>query len=189
MTPPPDEILLKVAARARQGDAEAMLHLALRALKEGNIAEALHWLPKAADTLPNAAFLLATLHKKSSDSPQHEFWLRKALAQGHPLAAYTLAQHFSAIGNHGEAFALYRKAAAEKTLDAIHALALCHLHGRGTPKDFQKALDLFYEAATHGFAPSQHQMGLFCQDPAQKDLYNPKQAARWFAAAEKGGIK
>jgi hypothetical protein len=133
----PSPRVLEAAERAKNGDAEAQLSLAILYAKGDGVAQdyaaAAKWFRAAADRgLMRAQYDLGVLYERGRGVPldynQAVAWYRKAAEQGHPLAQYNLAvAHTKGQGarqNFFEAAVWYHRAAAQGVVAAMVNLAI-----------------------------------------------------------------
>lgn len=117
-------------------------------------------------------------------------WFRKAAAQGHSGAQYSLGNMYA--GGHGvaqdykQAAEWYEKSAAQGLADAQYILGVMYAKGEGVPKDAVKAVEWYQKAAAQGHADAQFKLGgmYYTGKGVPKDA---TKAGEWYQkAAEQG---
>lgn len=117
-------------------------------------------------------------------------WLRRAARRGDARAQLALAELYHARRVPGvpaaecdyEAACALECAAAQRLPAAVYALALCHAHGRGVPRNARAAAALLADAAAAGLAAAQTTLGL-CYAHGTGVPRDPAAAAAWLARA------
>jgi enhanced entry protein EnhC len=153
---------------AEKGDQFAQLKLAFMLQKglgaEPDLASALRWYTASADQgNPLAEYMLGQFYQLGENNAP-DYTLAK---QWYQKAATTLPAASVALGfidetvddNYLDALKAYRQAADKNDALGVYDLALMYLYGKGTPVDYQKAKDLFSEAATQGVPEAMNQLG------------------------------
>lgn len=82
-------------------------------------------------------------------------WLSKAAGQGHPFACFTLGMQchlgFGVVPqDQAKAFSLFRRAADQKSHEAMYMLAECYREGNGVIEDSLQAVQWLSAAAECG---------------------------------------
>ncbi|STY30303.1 enhanced entry protein EnhC [Legionella wadsworthii] len=153
---------------AEKGDQHAQLKLAFMLEKglgaEPNLADAQRWYTASADQgNPLAQFLLGRFYQLGENG-EPDYTLAK---QWYQKAAAVLPEASVALGfiaetvndNYVDALKAYEQAAAKGDALGLYNLALMHLYGKGVPVNYQKARDLFVDAATHKVHEAMNQLG------------------------------
>ena len=84
-------------------------------------------------------------------------------AESSPEQEFERGLALASAGNHAAAVKVWSPLAAAGNLDAQLALADANVTGRGTPRDYQRALDLYRAAETQGSSRAQYALGLMHQ--------------------------
>ena len=104
-----------------------------------------------------ASFLIKGEEVKQ-DYPNAALYLKKAIAQNHPVAMYDLAflyqNGYGCVRDYNKAFELYKKSADLGFVDAIHQVGAYYWEGLGVDKDEIKAIEWFKKACDKDFVPS-----------------------------------
>ncbi|MBN8632093.1 MAG: caspase family protein [Rhodobacterales bacterium] len=147
----------------------------------------------AGDSRSLVGLALAKLDRQSTDyAPQEaQALLEKAVAAGDPDAKYRLAKVLEGgIGvdpDPARALKLYEEAAEAKIPAALNDMGYFHFAGElGLPKDRDKALALFREAAAQGHTEAMFNVASFAANGLVPDL-GPKDAADLLYRALRGG--
>ncbi len=125
-----------------------------------NEQEALRWFRLASgQNHPAGHFSLGVAyamgHGVEKDETMAKQYFRRAAEQGHPPAQYNLGFFYEhGIGleqpDPQEAVQWYQKAADENDANAIHALAICMIEGKGMEENQEKGRELLHRAARLG---------------------------------------
>lgn len=85
------------------------------------------------------------------------------VAIGSPAIADSFENGIAAYkrGDHAEAARLFRLAAEQGSISALHNLGMLYVRGNGVPQDYAEALRWFRPAAEQGHAGSQTLLGSF----------------------------
>jgi TPR repeat protein len=163
----PSQRVLQETERAKSGDAEAQLSLAILYAKGDGVAQdyaaAAKWFRAAADRgLMRAQYDLGVLYERGRGVPldydQAVNWYRKAAEQGHPLAQYNLAvAHTKGQGvrqNFFEAAVWYHRSAALGVVAAMVNLAILYERGEGVESSTVDAYAWYRAAARRGSQPA-----------------------------------
>ena len=98
--------------------------------------------------------------------------LRRSAEQGDTKAQLALAgelELYGDIGSQKEAVKWLEKAANKKNVWGLNGLAYHYLAGEGVERDCKRAANLFEQAASRGFGPSQEALvGLYLWDDSMK---------------------
>lgn len=153
---------------AEKGDQYAQLKLAYMLEKglgsEPDLAGAQRWYTASAEQgNPLAQYQLGQFYQLGENG-EPDYNLAK---QWYEKAAVTLPEASVALGfidetvndNYVMALKAYEQAAMKGDALGIYDLALMYLYGKGTPVNYQKARDLFVEAATHQVHEAMNQLG------------------------------
>lgn len=153
---------------AEKGDQYAQLKLAFMLEKglgsEPNLADAQRWYTASAEQgNPLAQYLLGQFYQLGENGePDYNLakqWYEKA-ATALPAASVALGFIDETVNdNYVQALKNYEQAAAKGDVLGVYNLALMYLYGKGTPVNYQKARDLFVEAATHQVHEAMNQLG------------------------------
>lgn len=84
--------------------------------------------------------------------------------QGDAVAQYELGVIYSIEENYDEAVRLFRLAADQGNLLALHRLGTSYYWGHGVPQDYKEASRLFRVAANQGVASAQYMLAISYQD-------------------------
>jgi uncharacterized protein len=148
---------------------------------------------EAGDTRSIVGLALAKLDRQSTEyDPQAALaLLEQAVAAGDPDAKYRLAKVLEGgIGTDPDparALKLYEEAAEAKIPDALNDMGYFQFAGElGLPKDRDKALALFREAAAQGHTEAMFNVASFAANGLVPDL-GPKDAADYLYRALRGG--
>jgi TPR repeat protein len=200
---------------AQAGDAIAQYKLAMIYYEgngvERNDAEAMKWLQKAAqqDHI-EAQYVLGVMYEKgesvAKDDDQAYKWISMAARQGYARARVVLESDKwvnyaearfgtgdSRVASEGapepvttEQVEEYLLKAEEGDVDAQYNLGIIYYHGEGVPRDFDKALMWFHQAAEQNDADAQYTLG-FMYGRGEGVEKDQKQSVAWFnKAAEQG---
>jgi hypothetical protein len=163
----PSQRVLQETERARAGDAEAQLSLAILYAKGEGVAQdyaaAAKWFRAAAERgLMRAQYDLGVLHERGRGVPldyhQAVTWYRKAAEQEHPLAQYNLAVAYTkgqgVRQNFFEAAVWYHRAAAQGVVAAMVNLAILYERGEGVESSTVDAYAWYRAAARRGSQPA-----------------------------------
>jgi TPR repeat protein len=164
---PPSPRVLRETERARAGDAEAQLSLAILYAKGDGVpqdyAAAAKWFHAAAERgLMRAQYDLGVLYERGRGVPldhrQAMTWYRKAAEQSHPLAQYNLAVAYTkgqgVRQNFFEAAVWYHRAAAQGVVAAMVNLAILYERGEGVESSAVDAYSWYRAAARRGSQPA-----------------------------------
>jgi TPR repeat protein len=164
---PPSPRVLRETERARAGDAEAQLSLAILYAKGDGVAQdyaaAAKWFHAAAERgLMRAQYDLGVLYERGRGVPldhrQAMTWYRKAAEQSHPLAQYNLAVAYTkgqgVRQNFFEAAVWYHRAAAQGVVAAMVNLAILYERGEGVESSAVDAYSWYRAAARRGSQPA-----------------------------------
>ena len=88
--------------------------------------------------------------------------------------------------SYSEAAKWYRKA-ADLSARASVSLASLLIDGKGVPQDYGQAMTLCQNAARQNYAPGRYCVGFLYQGGLGTPA-NPKEAAKWYEGASKGGL-
>lgn len=151
---------------------------------------------------PVASYRVAVCHEVGAgtkrDCRRAVQFYRKAAALGHTLAMHKvgLILLYGKLGhpkNLKEGISWLKRAAANATQDhpdALHDLAQCYEKNGGCPvviPDERYAFELYSQAATFGYAPSQYRLGTFFEFGIYGCKVDSAQSIKWYSkAAEKG---
>jgi TPR repeat protein len=163
----PSQRVLQETERARAGDAEAQLSLAILYAKGDGVAQdyaaAAKWFRAAAERgLMRAQYDLGVLYERGRgvrlDHRQAVTWYRKAAEQNHPLAQYNLAVAYTkgqgVRQNFVEAAVWYHRAAAQGVVAAMVNLAILYERGEGVESSTVDAYSWYRAAARRGSQPA-----------------------------------
>lgn len=163
----PSQRVLQEIERAKAGDAEAQLSLAILYAKGDGVpqdyAAAAKWFRAAAERgLMRAQYDLGVLYERGRGVPldyqEAVTWYRKAAEQNHPLAQYNLAVAYTK--GHGvrqnffEAAVWYHRAAAQGVVAAMVNLAILYERGEGVESSTVDAYAWYRAAARRGSQPA-----------------------------------
>ena len=81
-------------------------------------------------------------------------WLHKAGEQGNLLAQAKLGKHYQAVAEDALTFKWFRRAAEQGHSEAQYYLGLMYRNGRGTPVNFQEALQWLHRSAEQDHLPA-----------------------------------
>ncbi|QLZ70045.1 endopeptidase IV (plasmid) [Legionella sp. PC1000] len=180
---------------AEKGDQYAQLKLAYM-LENGlgsepDLAGAQRWYTASAEQgNPLAQYQLGQFYQLGENA-EPDYNLAK---QWYEKAAATLPEASVALGfidetvndNYVQALKAYEQAAMKGDALGIYDLALMYLYGKGTPVNYQKARDLFVEAATHQVHEAMNQLGaLYFNGLGQPR--DTQQALSWYKKAAELG--
>lgn len=115
-------------------------------------------------------------------------YLTKNAEQGSMKCQYDLGRYCCTLkgrvcGGFSKAVKLFKKAASQGHVAAMHSLGECYYHGRGVNWDKKEALLWFRKAADKDFAESQWRLGIFYFFDEQ----NLDEAIKWFTKAANQG--
>lgn len=88
------------------------------------------------------------------DTEQALYWLKAAAEDDDAEALFAVGRVYTSLGDHEAAKQWYESAAKKEFPPAIYRLGRMFLHGHSVPKNVQKALDLFAQAAKKGHLKS-----------------------------------
>ncbi len=133
---------------------------AVEAYREGNYIQALNTFYKLAkEDDAKAQYNVGLFYAKGlgvqQDRAEAQKWYEKAAKQGNGAAQYNLAQLYHTEGlkdkyAYAKAKYWYEKAVEADIKEAYNNLGTLYLQGNGTPKDEQKAFELFRKGAAKG---------------------------------------
>ncbi len=153
---------------AEKGDRDAQLKLAFMEEKglgaTPNMASAQRWYTAAAEQgNPLAEYLLGQFYQKGDNGePDYQLakqWYQKA-ASSLPEASVSLGFINETVDdNYAQALKAYEQASLKGDALGTYNLALMYLYGKGTPVDYQKAKNLFIQAANKKVHEAMNQLG------------------------------
>jgi hypothetical protein len=131
----------------------------------------------------NAQAQLAYAYLRGGDTASAARWSAAASQSGQPVGQY-LAGALS--GDKARAFALFKTAAGQGNLKAMHNLAIAYAQGEGTVKDEGKAAEWFARAAERGYVDSAFDLAVLYERGlgVGQDL---RQALKWYGIAALAG--
>jgi len=166
---------------AKQGNAQSMFNLGVSYYNGDGVP--------SDPTAAYAWFLLA----KEAGNPAAEDAVKRSAEEGGRLGTPEAIQLVAAMYEKGddlqrsysEAAKWYRKA-ADLSPQAAVSLASMLIDGRGGPQDYGQAMNICRSAAKQRYAPAQYCVGYLYQHGMGTQT-DPKEAAKWFGEASKGG--
>lgn len=154
--------LVAVEAAAAKGDAEAIATMG--------------WLHETGRGVP-ADLVRAAQH------------YRAASAKGDPFAQWRLGVMIDkgqAEGSLGDAVMLFRRAAAQKSAEAMASLGVMHATGRGVERDYEAAMRYYQAAARMGSAHGLEGIGVLYANGQGVARDMGEALAHWLVAASAG---
>jgi hypothetical protein len=126
---------------------------------------------------------LALAYLRGGDSESAARWSEAAAEDGHPVAQY-LAGALSR--DKSRAVALFRAAAMQGNLKAMHNLAIAYAQGDGIARDEAQAAGWFARAAAHGYVDSAFDLAVMYErgQGVPQDLAS---ALKWYTIAALAG--
>lgn len=115
-----------------------------------------------------------------------QLWLGLA-EQGNAIAQNELGNCMNTMGNDGEAFQWYMKAAEQGYNKGQYNLAVCYRDGAGVDKDREEAFKWFLKASEQGLDLAQYDLAVCYRDGDGVDK-DQEEAFRWFLKAAEQGI-
>jgi TPR repeat protein len=166
---------------AKHGNAQSMFNLGVSYYNGDGVP--------SDPTLAHAWFLLA----KEAGNPSAEDAVKRSAEEGGRLGTPEAIQLVAAMCEKGddlqrsysEAAKWYRRA-ADLSPQAAVSLASMLIDGRGVPQDYGQAMNICRSAAKQGYAPAQYCVGYLYQHGLGTQT-DPKEAAKWYGEASKGG--
>jgi len=126
---------------------------------------------------------LAMRYLQDGDTARALRWSAAAAQAGQPVAQYVLG---TLTDDKAMAVALFRAAAMQGNLKAMHNLAIAYAEGRGVDPDAAAAADWFARAAAHGYVDSAFDLAVLYERGlgVTQDL---AQALKWYDVAALAG--
>lgn len=208
---PPDGGNGRILAAAEAGESWAMMDIGVRyANMRGNIsyferndAEAVRWFRRAIEAGYAAGPLfLAHMYRSGKGVEKDEAQAARLYEQARTGTGEGVHKGLfsSATINLGilylnslsvppdptKAAQLFREAADDGSLAAMHRLGILHENGQGVTKDLTKAMEFYHAAAQQDYAPAEYAIGLMAYEGrgVQRDY---ETARGWFESAAKHG--
>ena len=107
--------------------------------------------------------------------------------QDSAIAQNELGNCLGTMGNDGEAFQWYMKAAAQGCDKGQYNLAVCYRDGAGVGKDREEAFQWFLKAAEQGHGLAQYNLAVCYRDGDGVDK-DPEETFQWFLKAAEQGV-